>query len=173
MAGAAGDGRLNVRLQFQVDEITFSETSLSAALVCLSLHSLRGAEQMKSDQVMHSFPPFHPRLKIRNRRCQVRIQTQMTWWKAIENLEWRSSQSGVIGGVIPILGQRQPLSPLRWTCMNEAAQECFQTLIYALGFLGVIRKTHMQIGAHQFEQEFQRVLVKILSQSDIITRGRP
>jgi hypothetical protein len=58
LAGAAGDGRLNVRLQFQVDEITFSETSLSAGLVYLSLHSLLGAEQMKSDQVMHSFPLF-------------------------------------------------------------------------------------------------------------------
>jgi hypothetical protein len=51
---------------------------------------------------------------------------------AVEYLEGSSTQRRMLAGVVPVLGQRNPLDPLAGARINEAPKKCLEALVDAL-----------------------------------------
>jgi hypothetical protein len=68
---------------------------------------------------------------------------------AVEYFKWRLVEGGMETCVVPELGEAEPFQPLSGAGVDEASEECIQTLVDALRLpvgLRVVGRAHAEFG---------------------------
>jgi len=92
LIGPRHQGGLDIGLQLKVNSVSHLEHQLRMALVSLMFHSVLSTGQMLADQSLHNFPFMHPRQEVQSRTHCRRVNAELPWSMAVEDLKWRSTE---------------------------------------------------------------------------------